>query len=70
MLQEIAAYAAAEIDQAACARIEEHLRGCPNCGSACEALQRTVSLCRQIPGGEVPAPVRAAVRQALSAATG
>ena len=70
LLQEIAAYAAAEIDQAACARIEEHLRGCPNCGGACEALQRTVSLCRQIPGGEVPAPVRAAVRQALSAATG
>lgn len=68
LLQELTAYAAAEIDQATCARIEEHLRGCPHCERACAALQRTVSLCRQIPGDEVPAPVRAAVRHALSAA--
>ncbi len=62
---ELSAYAASEIDQAACARIEAHLEKCPHCTSACESLKRTVSLCRAIPGGEVPAPVRAAVRQAL-----
>lgn len=68
LAQELVAYAAAEIDQAACARIELHLRGCRRCEGACAALQRTVSLCRQIPGGEVPPAVRAAVRRALSAA--
>lgn len=63
--QELSAYAASEIDQAACARIEAHLQQCQRCSAACEALKRTVSLCRALPGGEVPAPVRAAVRQAL-----
>jgi RNA polymerase sigma-70 factor, ECF subfamily len=62
---ELSAYAASEIDQAACARIEAHLSGCPRCAAACDSLKRTVSMCRAIPGGEVPAPVRAAVRQAL-----
>lgn len=66
LAQELAAYASEEIDQAACARIEDHLRGCPACAGACAALQRTVSLCRHIPGDEVPPPVRAAVRRALA----
>jgi RNA polymerase sigma-70 factor (ECF subfamily) len=65
LAQELAAYLDAEIDQAACAQVEAHLARCARCAGACEALQRTVSLCRQIPGGEVPAPVRAAVRRAL-----
>ena len=54
-----------DVDQAACARIEEHLATCPKCSAACDELKRTVSLCRSIPGEEVPAPVRAAVRRAL-----
>jgi RNA polymerase sigma-70 factor (ECF subfamily) len=57
-----------DVDQAACARIEEHLASCPRCSASCEALKRTVSLCRSIPGDEVPAPVRAAVRSALRGA--
>jgi RNA polymerase sigma-70 factor, ECF subfamily len=65
LADEISGYAAEEIDQATCARIEEHLKHCPRCAQACEALQRTVSFCKQIPGGEVPGPVRAAVRAAL-----
>jgi RNA polymerase sigma-70 factor (ECF subfamily) len=65
LADQLAAYAAEEIDQATCARIEEHLKACGRCAGACATLQRTVSFCRQIPGGEVPAPVRAAVRAAL-----
>jgi RNA polymerase sigma-70 factor (ECF subfamily) len=65
LAEELAAYAAQEIDQATCARIEEHMKACARCSAACTSLQRTVSLCRQIPGGDVPAPVRAAVRAAL-----
>lgn len=62
---ELSAYAAEDIDQAMCARIERHLDSCARCSAACDALKRTVSLCRAIPGGEVPAPVKAAVRAAL-----
>lgn len=62
---ELSAYAASEIDQAACESIEKHLASCPRCTSACESLKRTVSLCRALPGGDVPAPVKAAVRSAL-----
>ena len=74
LAQELAAYAGADVDQAACARIEQHLAGCPKCAAACSALQRTVSLCRAIPGGAVPTSVRdavhAAIAEAISAGTG
>lgn len=65
LAQELAAYAGSDIDEAACARIEAHLAKCARCSVACESLKRTVSLCRAIPGGDVPAPVKAAVRRAL-----
>lgn len=65
LAQELAAYAASDIDQAACARIETHLAGCERCSGACESLRRTVSLCKQIPGDAVPARVREAVRAAI-----
>jgi RNA polymerase sigma-70 factor (ECF subfamily) len=64
---ELSAYAAAEVDRAMCERIEQHLARCERCSAACAALQRTVSLCHAIPGGDVPAPVQAAVRAALRA---
>jgi RNA polymerase sigma-70 factor (ECF subfamily) len=63
--EELAAYVGGDIDQATCHAIEAHLAKCPRCGGACEALKRTVSLCQQLPDGEVPAPVRAAVRRAI-----
>jgi RNA polymerase sigma-70 factor, ECF subfamily len=69
LAQALTAYASAEIDQAACADIEAHLLRCPRCAGACDNLRRTVSLCRSIPGDDVPAPVRAAVRHALRAVT-
>ena len=69
LARELTAELSADIDQAACARIEEHLQRCPHCAGACATLQKTVSLCRQIPGGEVPASIRAAVREALRQAT-
>jgi RNA polymerase sigma-70 factor (ECF subfamily) len=67
LASELSAYAADEVDQAMCERIEGHLQRCERCAAACEQLKRTVSLCRAIPGGDVPAPVKAAVRAALSA---
>ena len=66
LVEEIAAFAGGEIDRPACLAIEAHLERCPKCSAACDALKRTVSLCKQLPGGEVPASIRAAVRRALS----
>ncbi|NMO18197.1 sigma-70 family RNA polymerase sigma factor [Pyxidicoccus fallax] len=65
LARELSGYAARDIDQATCVRLEDHLGRCPRCAEACESLKRTVSLCRRIPGDAVPAPVRTAVRQAL-----
>ncbi|MCC6993979.1 MAG: sigma-70 family RNA polymerase sigma factor [Deltaproteobacteria bacterium] len=62
---ELADYAASDIDQAACERIEAHLERCEQCRRSCDVLKRTVSLCRHIPAGEVPRPVRDAVVNAL-----
>jgi RNA polymerase sigma-70 factor (ECF subfamily) len=66
LAQELSEFASQEVDQATCVRLEDHLSRCPRCTEACDSLKRTVSLCRRIPGDEVPAPVRAAVRQALA----
>lgn len=68
LAQELAAFVSEDVDQATCVRLEEHLSRCPRCAEACDSLKRTVSLCRRIPGDDVPAPVRAAVRQALARA--
>jgi RNA polymerase sigma-70 factor, ECF subfamily len=65
LAQELSAYAAADIDQSTCAKIEAHMAQCERCTGACDALRRTVSLCRSIPGDRVPGPVREAVRAAL-----
>jgi RNA polymerase sigma-70 factor (ECF subfamily) len=70
LLEALTVYREADIDQAACERIEVHMARCPRCTEACESLKRTVSLCRAIPGIQVPASVRAAVRQAVAQATG
>ena len=70
LAEELSTYVDADIDRATCTRIEEHLARCPRCAGACKALQRSVSLCRQIPGGEVPGPIRSAVRKALRDALG
>ncbi|MCY1040775.1 sigma-70 family RNA polymerase sigma factor [Corallococcus sp. bb12-1] len=66
LTRELSEFATKEVDQATCVRLEEHLSHCARCAGACDELQRTVSLCRRIPGGAVPATVRAAVRQAMS----
>ena len=68
LAQELTAYVGAEIDQATCVQIEKHLEACPRCAGACDALKRSVSLCRRLPGNAVPAGVRAAVRDAILAA--
>lgn len=63
----LSAYAASDIDQATCENIEAHMAKCARCAGACDALKRTVSMCRSLPNGAVPAPIRAALREAIAA---
>jgi RNA polymerase sigma-70 factor (ECF subfamily) len=65
LAHELSAYAGADIDQTTCARIEAHLAHCEHCAGSCDALRRTISLCRGLPGDHVPGPVRDAVRAAI-----
>jgi RNA polymerase sigma-70 factor (ECF subfamily) len=65
LAHELSAYAASDIDQATCMKIEAHLARCARCAGACDALRRSVSLCRSLPGDHVPGPVRDAVRAAI-----
>lgn len=60
-------YLEGEIDTAACVRMEEHLAGCGYCRGACDALKRTLALCRQFPAPDVPPETAAAVKQAIRA---
>ncbi len=65
LTEALMAYVSQDIDQAACVTIEAHLAACPRCRAACQDLQRTVSLCRRIPGDSVPPAVQKAIRHAL-----
>ena len=64
---ELAAFAGRDIDQSACRAIEAHLARCERCKSAGETIEHSLSLCQRLPGGEVPGPVKAAVRRLLLA---
>lgn len=60
-----------DIDPEACARMERHLAACGRCRGACDALRRTLELCRTRAGAiEVPAAVQAEVRAAIRALQG
>ena len=54
-----------EIDGAACAELEEHLRGCPVCRGRCDSLRSTLALCRRAGEAPVPLAVERSVREAL-----
>jgi RNA polymerase sigma-70 factor (ECF subfamily) len=65
LAEELAGYAAEEIDQGACARMEAHMLHCRQCTEACDRLKSTVMLCSRIEGDAVPRPIQAAIRHAL-----
>lgn len=68
LAREMREFSEADIDRATCAGIERHLAACPRCAESCLQLGQSASLCCSIPGDEVPAAVRASVRQALFSA--
>jgi RNA polymerase sigma-70 factor (ECF subfamily) len=48
-----------------CERVQEHVDGCPACQATCDALKRTLAVCRAVPLGPVPARIQHALEQAL-----
>jgi RNA polymerase sigma-70 factor (ECF subfamily) len=57
-----------DLSSADCAAMERHLEGCASCGSACEALKRTLWVCQQQARPVVSEATRAAIRRAVEAA--
>jgi RNA polymerase sigma-70 factor, ECF subfamily len=57
-----------DIDTDVCQQMEAHLAHCTSCLAACDALRRSVSLCRATPPGPVPDAVADAVRASVRAA--
>jgi RNA polymerase sigma-70 factor (ECF subfamily) len=69
LAEELAGYAGGEIDRHSCERMEAHMATCRRCSDVCESLKSTVRMCSRVDGDEVPAPIKAAIRQALASAT-
>jgi RNA polymerase sigma-70 factor (ECF subfamily) len=56
-----------DLSQMDCAVMEEHVRACPSCGAACDALKRALGACRRVATAEVPRDVQARVKAAIIA---
>ena len=54
-----------EIGPEMCAAMERHLEGCPRCRGQCDALRRSLSVCRSLPAAPVPPAVQRDVRRAV-----
>ena len=48
-----------------CAELERHLQGCARCQGVCDALRRSLTVCRALPAAPVPPDVQHAVRRAV-----
>lgn len=62
---QLSRYLEGEIDRAACADLEGHVASCPRCRGVCDALRRTLAVCRSLPEPRVPAEVQDAVRAGI-----
>jgi len=61
----VSRYMEGELDGAACARLEAHVRSCPDCGAACATLRDALVTCRAWRGERLPEGVRDSLRQAI-----
>lgn len=56
-----------ELSQLDCTEMERHLKTCPSCASACDALKQALDVCRRAGATELPAPVQDSVKRAVRA---
>jgi anti-sigma factor RsiW len=63
----ISRYLEGELDQSACATLEQHVSACPACAEACETLRGALLTCRKWRTEPLPAELRDSVRLAIAA---
>lgn len=56
-----------DLSQADCGAMEQHMKSCPSCSSACDALKTALGACRRVASGEVPPAVQRQVKAAIRA---
>ncbi len=61
----VSRYLEGELDADACAKLEAHVRACPDCSAACDTLRAALSTCRAWRGEQLPEQIRASLRQAI-----
>jgi RNA polymerase sigma-70 factor (ECF subfamily) len=57
-----------EISPEVCAKMEDHLQGCPHCKGLCDSLKKTLAACRALPTPSVPVKVQESLRRAVAQA--
>lgn len=65
LFERVSEYLDGELGPALCAKIEEHLRDCPQCEDCFEALRRTVGICRDLPHQDVSRDIGLRLRKTL-----
>lgn len=65
ILSNISAFLDGELDETACAAIEDHCARCTRCAPVVAGLRRTIGLCRDAAQAPVPEPVRERAREAV-----
>ncbi len=56
-----------DLSQTDCGAMEQHIKGCPTCGAACDALKTALGACRRVASGDVPPAVQRQVKAAMRA---
>lgn len=65
LLTAISAYLDGELDQVACASVEQHAAACPRCAAVIDGLRRTIGLCREVGEASLPEAVRVRARESV-----
>jgi RNA polymerase sigma-70 factor (ECF subfamily) len=66
----VSRYLEGELDAEACAKLELHVMGCPDCGAACTTLKSALITCRSWRGEELPEAIRNSLQQAIRMVAG
>jgi RNA polymerase sigma-70 factor (ECF subfamily) len=58
-------YLEGELDAEACAKLELHVKSCPDCGATCATLKDALITCRSWRGEKLPEQIRTSLKQAI-----
>lgn len=61
----VSRYLEGELDAGACAKLEMHVKSCPDCGATCATLKDALATCRSWRGEKLPESIRTSLRSAI-----